>query len=118
MKELDKLKSILLDLNKNNSKFSDQLREFAALQAQVSTLEKRACNDPEAGRKWRSLNDYMAQEGHQSQRLIMEHVTQFEGSLKSIQDQLGALASQKLEASPSSPALLNIAKTKRNRDFV
>ncbi|AIC22548.1 hypothetical protein EY04_27640 [Pseudomonas chlororaphis] len=119
MQELEKLKSVLLDLNKNQLRFSAQLGEFEALQAQVSTLEKRARIDPEAGRKWRSVNDYMAREGHQAQRQIMVHVGAFESSLAKVREQLGALPLAESERMANvAPASLMRSAKKHPRNFV
>lgn len=110
MQELEKLKSVLLDLNKNQQEFSVRLSEFEALQAQVSALEKRAQVDPEAGQKVKSVNAYMAQEGHHTQRQIMTYVGAFESHLLKARETLAGLAGSGPESlallSPPSPAHL------------
>ncbi|MHC8397975.1 hypothetical protein ACYZTX_00315 [Pseudomonas sp. MDT1-17] len=119
MQEFEKLKSVLLDLNKNQLKFSAQLGDFEALQAQVFTLEKRARIDPEADRKLRSINDYMAREGYQAQRQIMAHVGAFERSLEKVREQLGTLTSAEPERLANvAPASLARPAKKHNRNFV
>lgn len=119
MQELEKLKSVLLDLNRNQMKFSAQLRELEALQVQVSMLERRADTDPEARNKWRSVNNYMAREGQQTQRQIMTHVGAFESHLTKVREQLGALNhSEPAQLAKGTPALLARPAKKHQRNFV
>lgn len=119
MQELEKLKSVLLDLNKNQLKFSAQLGEFEALQAQVYVLEKRARIDPEAGRKWRNVNDYMVREGRQAQRQIVAHVGAFESNLAKVREQLGTLTLAEPERVANvAPASLMRSAKKHTRNFV
>ncbi|CAI8807989.1 hypothetical protein [Pseudomonas zeae] len=119
MRELDKLQTVLLDLNKNQMKFSAQMVEFETLQSQISQLEKRALTDPDAARKWHSVNNYMSREGLQAQHQILAHVGAFESGLAKAREQLGGLSVVEPERVDAIATVspVQIAK-KHNRNFV
>lgn len=118
MNELERLKSMLLELNQNQLKFSGQLRAFEALQGQISHLQGHAREDAESARKLQEVNDYMDREGHQAQRQIMSHIGAFESSLQGIRSQLQTLVIAPEQGVPgTAPAAVNPPPKKRGRNF-
>lgn len=119
MGELDKLKCMLVELNKNRSIFAHQAKEFELLQFEIYVLERSADFDPVARKKLQKLNDYMARNGNQSQRQIVEKFALSKISLKKVGEQLRllSLASNEI-AGNGVPTPQNNAVKKFNRAFV
>ncbi|MGF6401558.1 chemotaxis methyl-accepting protein methylase [Pseudomonas frederiksbergensis] len=91
MDDLEKLKSMLAELEKSKALFFRQAQEFEALQSQLVKLQQRADFDPAARKKLSNLNDYMSREGNDSQRQVVEKMAKSESSLKKVGEQLLAL---------------------------
>ncbi|MBV4465816.1 hypothetical protein KVG95_21040 [Pseudomonas sp. SWRI79] len=119
MGELETLKSMLVELDKSKSTFARQAKEFELLQVEVSALENSADFDPAARKKLQKLNEFMARDGNQSQRQIVEKFAISEMSLKKLGEQLRSLSLAHNEAAGNGvPTPKNNALKKFNRAFV
>lgn len=119
MGELEKLKSMLVELNKSKAVFTHQAKEFELLQSEISVLEQSADFDSVAKKKLQKLNDFMARDGNQAQRQIVEKFAISEMSLKKVGEQLRSLSLAHNEVAGNGvPTPKNNAVKKFNRAFV